>query len=48
MGRLPLAVSPVLNLGELARSIQGARAGMRTLPAPDPFLVASLGLSGKR
>jgi predicted metalloprotease with PDZ domain len=48
MGRLPLSPAPVLNLGELARNLQAGRAGMRDLPAPDPLLLASLGLGTRR
>lgn len=48
LGRLPLPVSASVNLGELAQAVQGARAGMPDLPAADRFLLASLGLTGKR
>ncbi|HET9453472.1 MAG TPA: hypothetical protein VFO66_04220 [Gemmatimonadaceae bacterium] len=48
MGRLPLSLSPVANLGELARGVQAGRAGMRDVPPPDQFLAASLGIAGKR
>lgn len=48
MGRLPLSLSGVANLGELARSVQAGRAGIRDVPLPDQLLAASLGIAGKR
>ena len=48
LGRLPLPVSSVANLGELARGVQAGRSGIRDAGPPDALLLASLGLSGNR